>query len=327
VTRLGGVASIAPPHPDLVTRFARDLSRFQVGDAQPDLCIAVSGGADSLALLLLAAAARPGQIAALTVDHGLRPEAADEARFVSDVCTALGVPHDTLRINVPDDPTGLQASARRARYAAMAEWVFARGMSRLAVAHHLDDQAETVMMRLERGAGVAGLSGIRRVRPLADGVTLIRPLLDWRKAELVDIVQAAGLDAIDDPSNRDSRFDRAAVRARLAQGWPDPARLAAVASHMAQAEEALSFSADSLFAQRFDPEAMTLAASDLPAELRRRLTVKALRRLANDPILRGDEVDRLIGRLMAGHVSTLAGFRIAPGAIWRFTPASPHRSM
>jgi tRNA(Ile)-lysidine synthase len=326
VTRVGGAASIPPPDPNLVMRFARDLSRFALPDTLTDLCVAVSGGADSLALLLLAAVARPGEIAAVTVDHGLRAESAEEARYVSDICTALGVPHAILRIHVPDDPAGLQASARRARYAAMAEWTAAQDIAHLAVGHHLDDQAETVMMRLERGAGVAGLSGIRRARALADGITLIRPLLDWRKSELVDIVQAAGLDAIDDPSNRDSRFDRAAVRTRLAQGWPDPARLAAVASNMAQAEDALSFSTDSLFAHRFDPEAMTLVAADLPLELCRRLTVKALRVLANDPVLRGDEVDRLIGRLIAGQVSTLAGFRIAPGAMWHFTTAPPHRS-
>lgn len=290
------------------------------------MAVAISGGPDSLALLLLASAALPGRIAALTVDHGLRAEAADEACFVAEICTALSLPHATLRVTVADDPSGIQAAARRERYAAMSEWAHARGIPALATAHHLDDQAETVMMRLERGAGVSGLSGIRADRVLANGVRLIRPLLGWRRSELGAIVRAAGLTAIDDPSNRDHRFDRAAIRARLAQGWPDPARLAAVASHMAQAEDALAFTADRLFAERFDPDSASLTAADLPRELRRRLLMRAIDELAANPTLRGDEVDRLLDRLAEGRVSTLAGLRIQPGPAWRFTPAPPHRS-
>ncbi|QJU59549.1 tRNA lysidine(34) synthetase TilS [Sphingomonas sp. AP4-R1] len=353
--------TITPPDPDQVARFARDVAPFvppqlagegdhakHGGGENPDrsamplhqpsagppphamhgedLAVAVSGGPDSLALLLLASAALPGRVAAVTVDHGLRPEAAGEARFAADLCTVLSVPHATLRVTVADDPAGIQAAARRERYAAMAQWAHARGIAALATAHHLDDQAETVMMRLERGAGVAGLSGIRPDRALADGVRLIRPLLGWRRSELGTIVRAAGLSAIDDPSNRDPRFDRAAVRARLAEGWPDPTRLAAVASHMAQAEDALAFTADRLFAERYESDSATLAAADLPRELRRRLLIAALARLAPHAILRGDEVDRLLDRLAENRVSTLAGLRIQPGRTWRFTPAPPHRS-
>ncbi|MDO6413211.1 tRNA lysidine(34) synthetase TilS [Sphingomonas sp. BIUV-7] len=354
---------IAPPAPDLVARFERDVMRLLNPPLQGEgdhakhggggvrrcatlpvsplhqpaagppprtgeelLAFAVSGGPDSLALLLLAAAARPGRVAAVTVDHGLRPEAAAEARFVGEVCASLTVPHETLRITVRDDPAGVQAAARNARYAAMAEWARKQGIGALATGHHLDDQAETVLMRLERGAGVAGLSGIRPTRLLDHGVRLIRPLLGWRRRDLVAIVTAAGLAAVDDPSNRDPRFDRAAVRARLAGGWPDPERLAAVAGHMAQAEDALSFAADRLFAERFDGAAGTLAAADLPRELRRRLLVKALNQLAKDAVLRGDEVDRLLDRLAAGRVSTLAGIRIDPGPPWRLAAAPPHRS-
>jgi tRNA(Ile)-lysidine synthase len=321
---------IEPPAPEFVTRFERDLARFPsrrpAGQEGASIGIAVSGGPDSLALLLLAAAARPGRIAAVTVDHGLRAEAADEARFVGEICASLSVPHEALRIIVTDDPAGLQAAARDARYAAMAEWAFGSGIPDLATAHHLDDQAETVLMRLERGAGIAGLGGIRASRELASGVRLVRPLLGWRRSELVQIVRTAGLAAINDPSNRDPRFDRAAVRARLAQGWPDPVRLAAVAGHMVQAEEALTFATDRLASERFDEVAGTLAANDLPRELRRRLLVKALIRLANGIVLRGDEVDRLLDRLSTGQVSTLGGLRIAPGPPWRFTPAPPHRS-
>jgi tRNA(Ile)-lysidine synthase len=157
-------------------------------------------------------------------------------------------------------------------------------------------------------------------------VTLVRPLLGWRRSELAAIVAEAGIVPVDDPSNRDPRFDRAAVRARLAAGWPDPVRLAAVAGHMAQAEEALAFTADGMFAGRFDSGAATLAAADLPRELRRRLLVKALLTFAPTATLRGDEVDRLLDRLAENRVSTLAGLRIEPGPPWRFSQAPPHRS-
>jgi tRNA(Ile)-lysidine synthase len=316
--------------PELVARFQRDLASFRHPSrfAKEDkVALAVSGGPDSLALLLLASVALRGQIAALTVDHGLRPEAAAEARFVAEICASLSVPHETLRVTVADDPSGIQATARRERYAAMADWSHVRGIRAVATAHHLDDQAETVMMRLERGAGVAGLSGIRPERPLTESVGLIRPLLGWRRGELVEIVRAAGIIAIDDPSNRDPRYDRAAIRARLAAGWPDPVRLAAIAGHMAQAEEALAFTAEQLFAERFDPANATLVAHDIPRELRRRLLVKALNNLAKNPILRGDEVDRLLDRLAENQISTLAGLRIEPGNRWTFSMPPPHRSV
>lgn len=332
---------IAPPAPELIERFRRDLSAFhpprpagaehqkRAGGKNPpanQLAVAVSGGPDSLALLLLAAATLPGTLSALTVDHGLRREAADEARFVAEICESLSVLHATLRVTVADDPSGIQATARRERYAAMAEWAAARGIPALATAHHLDDQAETILMRLERGAGVGGLAGIRPERPLPNGIRLIRPLLGWRRSDLAEVVRSAGLVAIDDPSNRDPRFDRAAVRARLSAGWPDPVRLAAVAGHMAEAEEALAFTAETLFAERFDPAAGTLSAQDLPRELRRRFLVKALNYLVKNATLRGDEVDRLLDRLAQGQVSTLAGLRIQPGLLWRLTPAPPHRT-
>jgi tRNA(Ile)-lysidine synthase len=316
--------------PDLIARFARDVARVLPPGAasreEERMALAVSGGPDSLALLLLSTLARPGQVAVLTVDHGLRAEAAGEARFVAEICASLSVPHETLRVTIGDEPAGIQATARRERYAAMAAWSAALGIGTLATAHHLDDQAETVMMRIERGAGVSGLSGIRPERDLSHGVRLIRPLLGWRRADLVEIVRAAGIVAIDDPSNRDPRYDRAAMRARLSAGWPDPVRLAAVAGHMMQAEDALAFSATQLFEERFDPAAATLVAHDIPRELRRRLLIKALNKLAKNPILRGDEVDRLLDRLAENRVSTLAGLRIEPGDRWQFTQAPPRRS-
>jgi len=292
--------------------------------------LAVSGGPDSLALLLLAAAARPGSVEAATVDHGLRPEAAEEASFVASLCRALGVPHAILRVTVGKDPAGVQAAARKARYAALGLWAQQQKLETLATAHHADDQAETLLMRLARGAGLAGLAGIRRSRPFEDapGVTLIRPLLDWTKAELEAVVADAGIAPVRDPSNSDPRYDRTRARHLLAGGWPEAGRIAAAAHHLAQAEDALVWMTERLAEERIRiaGDQATLDPSDLPRELRRRLLLGVFARLAPGLEMRGDAVDRLLQSLDAQKVATLAGFRCAPGPIWRVSRAAARRS-
>ena len=203
------------------------------------LGLAVSGGPDSLALLVLAHAALPGRVEAATVDHGLRPEAGAEAAEVARVCEALGVPHAILPVDVA--PGNLQAEARMARYAALAEWVEERGLAALATAHQADDQAETLLMRLNRASGVAGLAGARaRGRVPGTAIPLLRPVLEWRRAELGDVVRGAGLTAAEDPSNSDDRFDRVRMRKALAEAdWIDVDAVARSAAHLAEADDAL----------------------------------------------------------------------------------------
>src|SRR5690606_4468682 len=231
--------------PGPVARFAAECTRLWPAGDVPGLKLglAVSGGPDSLALLLLAAAARPGGVEAATVDHGLRPEAAAEAEMVAELCSRLGVPHRTLAVRLA--PGNLQDQARRARYDALGEWARERGAQALATAHHADDQAETVLMRLNRASGLAGLAGIRaRGTWPSTGLTLFRPLLGWRKAELKALVASTGLIPAQDPSNADPRFDRARLREALATAdWLDPAAIARSASHLAEAEEALDWAA------------------------------------------------------------------------------------
>jgi tRNA(Ile)-lysidine synthase len=173
--------------------------------------LAVSGGPDSLAMLVLAHLASPGMVEAATVDHGLRPESAGEAAHVAAVCQALGVPHAILSVNV--GPGNVQANARSARYAALGAWAQERGLQSIATAHHADDQAETVLMRLNRASGLGGLAGIRAKTAGDGGPPVIRPLLGWRKQELEAVVSAADLFFVRDPSNVDVRFDRARLRA------------------------------------------------------------------------------------------------------------------
>lgn len=309
--------------------FAAVVERL-IGRALGDegLAVAVSGGPDSLALLLLARAAFGDRVRALTVDHGLRPASAAEAAHVAQICASLGVQHATLRWQDEKPQANLQAAAREARYALMGNWCVAEGVGVLATAHHADDQAETLLLRLARGSGISGLAGVRAVRPLHGGVLLIRPLLDRRRAELAALVGQAGITAIDDPSNRDERFDRTHARALLAAtDWLAVERLAASAAHLADADAALAWAADLAWASRVatDGHAIVIDAAGLPHELARRLTRRALVTIASDCRPRGEEIERLMVTLATGGIATLGGVRATGGVSWRFEREAQRR--
>lgn len=304
-----------------------DLIGRPLGDAEP-LAVAVSGGADSLALLLLARDALGGRVRALTVDHGLRAASGAEAAQVAAICHGLGVSHRILPWEGAKPTANIQAAAREARYRLMSDWCAGQGVAWLATAHHADDQAETLLMRLARGAGLGGLAGVRAIRALAPGVTLLRPLLDVRRCALAAVVASAGLTPIDDPSNGDPRYDRTRMRSWLAaHGDLDAASLADSAAHLADAEAALEWTADLAWASRalVAAEGIDVDAQGLPRELQRRLVLRALRALGGGD-LRGPDVDRLLDRLTAGGSGTLAGIRARSGASWRFSVAPPRRS-
>lgn len=300
-------------------RFLSSLDALAVPEGAA-IGIAVSGGPDSLALLLLAAGARPGRVRAATVDHGLRREARAEADAVASLCARIGVPHDILAVSVAGS---VQAGARTARYRALGGWCAGHGLPWLATAHHADDQAETLLMRMGRGAGLAGLAGVRATRPLREGVTLIRPLLGWRKAELEAIAADAGLSPALDPSNADPAYDRTAARALLAgTPWLEAERLAASAAHLADAEAALQWATDRAFAERVAGDRLDPAG--LPAEIVRRLVLRLFAGFGEAP--RGPELARLIAALQAGRTATLGSVKATPGAHWTFTPAPPRRT-
>jgi len=209
--------------------------------AERHVALAVSGGSDSIALMRLAAdwarVEHPGlKLTVLTVDHGLRPEAAGEAARVGQWASTLALPHDVLRWETASKPlTGIQAHARAARYGLMAAWCRANGAAALLTAHTLDDQAETVLMRLSRTMSVDSLAGIR---PLGgwDGLPLHRPLLRVRRQALRHWLTQLGQPWIEDPSNEDDRFERVrARRALAAMGDGTTTRLAALAEKSAAA--------------------------------------------------------------------------------------------
>jgi len=216
-------------------------SLFAPLSAAKGLLIAVSGGPDSTALLWLASQwARKTKVpvTTATVDHGLRPESAGEAATVARLSEKLGLSHASLLWEGEKPKTGLPERAREARYGLLAEHARALGADTVVTGHHLDDQAETVLMRLLRGSGVAGLAGMTAVSE-RDGVKIARPLLAVSKAELIACCDAAGLRYFEDPSNRDPKFTRARLRHMLADEGMDAPALARLARRAARAEEAL----------------------------------------------------------------------------------------
>jgi len=209
----------------LSARRAHPLSTVQIdalfeplGQART-LLVAVSGGPDSTALLLMAAEwarrRRRTRIEAATVDHGLRPESAEEAKEVGALCDRLGVAHRILQWRGAKPGSRLQERAREARYRLLLDHAKAIGADALLTAHHADDQAETVLFRLLRGSGLAGLRGME-LTTAREGMTIARPLIGLKKRDLVAFAQARGAPFVDDPSNADPRFARTRLRALLA---------------------------------------------------------------------------------------------------------------
>lgn len=237
-----------------------------------------------MALLLLCAEAIPGGFEVATVDHRLRAAAAAECALVEATCTARGIACETLEAAVA--PGNVQQEARRARYAALGDWAARRGLVAIATAHHADDQAETLLMRLNRGSGPGGLAGIRPVsRVPGCAVPVIRPLLEFRRNELAAIVAAAGIRAVCDPSNLDDRFDRVRVRRALeAADWLDPAMLARSATLIGEAEDTLAAMADQAWADGIvQAEATVLVPVSAWREINLRLLERALVGLGGTP--------------------------------------------
>lgn len=327
----GNLGRLSPPA-EAVARFRRDLGEL-IDVAQDRVLVAVSGGADSIALLLLAHAALGDRCSAATVDHGIRDASAGEARHVAMLCAQRGIGHAILSGPLPQRvgrTMNLSARARLLRYTLLDRHAADVGEAWLATGHHADDQVETVMMRLNRGAGVAGLAGIRRT-----GVRTIRPLLRWRRAELARLVAACGIPAVDDPSNVDDRFDRARLRKVLADAdWLDAGRIGMSAAALGDAADALEWTARRLMRERCTGEgdALLLDTLALPGELARRLVLQCIERIDPGCDPTGPAVRRLIesvrtrGRGMLGDVLVTREMDARATSVWRFRLAPPRRT-
>ena len=291
---------------------AQDARRlFAAWKAAPAIVLAVSGGPDSIALMWLAARwrralARGPRLIAVTVDHGLRAEAAAEARDVKRLARSLDLPHRTVRWTGAKPRTGLPAAARAARYRLLAQAARAHGATHVLTAHTRDDQAETLLMRMLRGSGIAGLAAMARESE-REGVRLARPFLNVSKSQLIATLKKAKIAFADDPTNRDTSFTRPRLRGLmpvLATEGGDVRNLARLASRLARANAAVevlvdgaerylalggreashpefgakAFDAKSFDAKTFDAKAFAA----MPEEIRLRLLLRAIDRFGHE---------------------------------------------
>jgi tRNA(Ile)-lysidine synthase len=292
----------------------------------PVMVLAVSGGPDSTALMVLAARWRKSlkvkpKLIAVTVDHGLRKESKQEAASVARLARKLGLAHRTLRWRGVKPKTGLQQAARLARYGLLADAARAAGASHILTAHTLDDQAETVLMRMSRGSGIAGLTAMSRFAylpvPGNERIRLVRPLLDVPKTRLVATLRAGKIGFADDPSNRDPRFTRARYRdlmPALAREGLDARRLALLARRLRRAEQALEAMTDRAAAELalapsgaggFDAKGFAL----LPGEIALRLLGRSLARAGDEGPVELAKLEVLLAALRGAQKAGSARFR------------------
>jgi tRNA(Ile)-lysidine synthase len=299
----------------------------------PALVIAVSGGSDSVALLVLLARWRASldsgpKLTAVTVDHGLRPESRREAAAMKTLAASLGVAHRTLRWRGDKPKTGVQEAARDARYRLLREAARKNGARHVATAHTLDDQAETVLLRLARGSGLSGLSAMARLSTLpASGetvITLVRPLLRIPKSRLIATLQAAAIPFAEDPSNRDPRFTRPRLRqmapALAAEGL-DTGTLAQFAARARRANEAIAWMAEDIVAG-LPPGWRSDTQTRFPLDQFLNWPAEVALRLLRDAITRhGDEGPVELAKLEALFEALTAAARTGQGARFRRTLA------
>lgn len=263
---------------DPAARIRAALDRLAQGmDA---LGVAVSGGGDSVALMRIVADWAGGRrIMVATVDHGLRPESRAEAIQVAHSAAALGLPHAILPWLAPGGGN-LMAEARQARLRLLSDWARANHLPAIALGHTADDQAETLMMRLARGAGIDGLAAMTPARR-AHGILWLRPMLEIRRAELRDWLRSLNTAWIDDPSNERDEYERVRIRKAIGALGLDATALARSAAHLAQARDALShYAAQAARGATARNGALALplpSFRDAPSEIRRRLLVAGCR--------------------------------------------------
>jgi tRNA(Ile)-lysidine synthase len=307
---------------------------------EPALVLAVSGGPDSTALLLLTARWRKRRnggprLLAVTVDHGLRPESRKEAAAVHRLARGLDVRHRTVCWRGPKPATGLQQKARAARYRMLAAAARSAKAGCILTAHTLDDQAETVMLRLLRGSGPSGLAGMARTAPLAPEfqdagakratrLKLVRPLLDLPKARLIATLRAANVDFAEDASNVDPRFMRVRVRQLmplLAREGLDARRVALLAARIRRADDAVEAAATAAW-ERYRQDAATsglamdsAAYLALPHEIALRLLGRAITGCGNEGPVELGKLESLEGALRAAILCQLRFRRTLAGAV------------
>jgi tRNA(Ile)-lysidine synthase len=292
----------------------------------PALILAVSGGPDSTALMMLAARWRGARkngpaLIAVTIDHGLRAESRREAADVGLLARKLGIAHHTLRWTGAKPKTALQKAARAERYRLLAGAARKAGAAHILTAHTLDDQAETVLIRMMRGSGLRGLAAMARYSTLPgdSDIKLVRPLLDVLKSRLVATLRAANIPFADDPSNRDPQFTRARLRSlmpALADEGLDARRLSLLARRLERADRTIESAADraqgELSLHPSSPGTIAFDAAGyarLPSEIGLRLIGRALAKTGNEGPVELAKLEALKGALDAAQNAGSARFR------------------
>jgi tRNA(Ile)-lysidine synthase len=239
-----------------------------------------------------------------TVDHGLRPDSGVEAAQVGQWAHVLDLPHEILVWRGDKPASGLQERAREARYALLFAHARAIGAEAVATAHHADDQWETMLIRLARGSGLAGLAGLARDQIVPQG-RLLRPLLDAPKQALIDFCRGRGQDFFTDPTNANPAFDRARWRAAaptLQALGLTPQRLGKLAERARKADEALDRAAEELFRRTKLPESDVYdlqQAEDAPLAALERFLARAIERAAGAPPSRLERLELFAMKLQA----------------------------
>lgn len=304
---------------------------FEPLNAFGHVLAAVSGGSDSMALMgLLAqwARAQPHlKLSIATVDHGFRPEARAEAEFVAQTAEALGLSCTILTREGPVPDSGLQEAAREARYDLLYGCARAIDARVLVTAHHADDQAETVLMRLCHASGPSGLAGMRSDMPRG-AVTLMRPFLNVPKARLAASLVELGLESLNDPSNADPRFERVRLRHLgdvLAGFGLTRERLGLLAKRAARADAALDRAAETAFVRHrlAGPNGMVFAGTLFgePREIILRVLAKGLARTVSDRQVRLERLEDLTEALCQAYGRRETLGRTLGGAVVRLSPA------
>lgn len=326
------MSALASEHPSEQPVSAGEAAALFAGLADEHrLLVAVSGGPDSVALLALLNdwAGQPGrpELHAATVDHGLREASAAEAESVAGLCGQFGVPHAVLRWSGPKPASGIQERARKARYSLLARHAQELGGAVLVTAHTLDDQAETMLMRMARGSGPAGLVGMRaRVRK--GPVELARPLLSISKARLIATAAARGLAFSRDPSNADTRFERVRWRSlmpRLAAEGLNAERLATLAARLGRMEAAIEHRAAALLpslTEWSDEESLRLDFSVLaeePEEIVLRVVAQSLEAITaeegGESLPRLERLEACVAALIGASLQGAAMTRTLSGCV------------
>ncbi len=308
--------SVTPDPAPIPARFLRAIANRPRGK----LGLAVSGGGDSIAMMHLAAQyLPPDQLHVVTVDHGLRPDAAAEIETVCQQATALNLPHHVLQWEW-DGQGNLQAAARAGRWSAISDWALSHDITSVMLGHTEDDQVETLLMRLARGSGIDGLTAMARA-DYRDGLRVLRPLLDIARGDLRGWLRAENISWCDDPSNDDPRFDRVRARQMFCQlealGLTRK-RLLQTVDHMQAAHRSLQLAARDFASAHvrqdagdlfFTAEALLLEHEDSP----RRVMVAGLMWIGGNIYRpRFDRMMDVVAQVRNGQTVTLGGCLLTP---------------